>query len=58
MTFIYIAKKITQKWLSNMAKDQMGQKLVVQENLSIQSARQAFLPKQLKETNQHNQECK
>jgi len=44
MTFIYIVKKVAQKWLSNMAKDQMAQKLVVHENLSIQTAKHALKP--------------
>ena len=44
MTFFYIVKKIAQQWLTHMAKDQMGQKLVVHETLSIQSAKQALTP--------------
>jgi len=42
MTFIYIVKKVAKKWLENMAKSQMARSLVVQETLSINSARQAF----------------
>ncbi len=42
MTFIYIVKKLASKWLENLVKSNIVKNLVVQETLSISSARQAF----------------
>ncbi len=43
MTFAYIVKKIAQAWLASMAKSHLAESLVVQESLSIQTAKQTHL---------------